>query len=348
MRSGRATGSVLGEGDTPLVSLDRLAGRWGLGGLWAKCEHLNPTGSYKDRIAAASMRHAVERGLRGWVATSSGNGGAAMAAYGSRAGLTGVLCVQSGAPAEKLASIRPYGVLMIEVPGMGPAVMDELERIAAASDLLLTITTHRHNPVGMRGADLIGTELRAAHDALTHVYVPCGGGGLLVATARGLAAAGRPGPTVIACQPEGCAPIARAATGDLDKPVVTECRTGISGLQLAEPPDGEAAVAAVRNTGGWGAALSDEQIWAAQDLLAAEEGLFVEPAAAVPLAAVAADAARGRLGANSQVSMVLTGHGLKDLRRHTAAGAPLEVCPTDGLAERIGRHLATPVVGTAQ
>ena len=112
-------GSVLGEGDTPLVPLDRLARRWGLGGLWAKREHLNPTGSYKDRIAAASMRHAIDRGMRGWIATSSGNSGAAMAAYGRRAGLTGVLCVQSGAPAKKLASIRPYGVPMLEVPGMG-------------------------------------------------------------------------------------------------------------------------------------------------------------------------------------------------------------------------------------
>ena len=112
-------GSVLGEGDTPLVPLDRLARRWGLGGLWAKREHLNPTGSYKDRIAAASMRHAIDRGMRGWIATSSGNSGAAMAAYGRRAGLTGVLSVQSGAPAKKLASIRPYGVPMLEVPGMG-------------------------------------------------------------------------------------------------------------------------------------------------------------------------------------------------------------------------------------
>ncbi|HZX07820.1 pyridoxal-phosphate dependent enzyme [Kribbella sp.] len=337
-------GSVLGEGGTPLVPLDRLARRFGLGSLWAKCEHLNPTGSYKDRIAAASMRYAVDRGFRGWIATSSGNGGAAMAAYGRRAGLTGVLCVQSGAPAEKLASIRPYGVLMLEVPGMGPAVMDELERIAAATELLLTITTHRHNPVGMRGADMIGTEILAAESALTQVYVPCGGGGLLVATARGLAGASRPGspgasrsgPAVVACQPEGCAPIALAAGGKLGSPVVAECTTAISGLQLAAPPDGEAAVAAVRESGGWGAVVSDEETWAAQDLLAREEGLFVEPAAAVPLAAVAADAACGRIGAADRVSVVLTGHGLKDLARYTSIGAP-EICPVEALAERIGQ-----------
>lgn len=339
----RGHAGVLGEGDTPLVPLDRLARRWGLGGLWAKCEHLNPTGSYKDRIAAASMRHAVDNGLPGWVATSSGNGGAAMAAYGSRAGLTGILCVQEGAPAEKLASIRPYGVLMIEVPGMGPAVMDELERIAASTGLLLTITTHRHNPIGMRGADAIGVEMMAAQPDLTQVYLPCGGGGLLVATARGLGA----GPAVVACQPAGCAPIALAAAGEIESPVVAECRTTISGLQLAEPPDGPAAVTAVKASQGWGTTVTDDEIWAAQDLLAREEGLFVEPAAAVPLAAVAADTARGRLGAADRVSIVLTGHGLKDLRRHTTA-APLEVCPADNLAERIAHHLAGRVAGSAR
>lgn len=305
----------MGEGRTPTVMLAALARRWGLAGLWAKAEYLNPTGSYKDRIAAASMTVALREGRRGWIATSSGNGGAAMSAYGSRAGLPGVLLVLADAPAEKLASIAPYGVLQLEMARLGPDVMAALGEIADTERLLLTITAHAHNPEGMRGADGIGEEL-AEHDHATHVYVPTGGGGLLVATARGLRHGGSDA-AVVAAQPAGCAPIARALEGEIAAPEIGQWATRISGLQLPVPPDGALAVDAVRATNGWGAAVPDEAAWAAQDLLARIEGIFVEPAAALALAAVRQDVEAGRLGPADEPCVVLTGHGLKDLGRFT-------------------------------
>ena len=322
----------LGEGDTPLIGLPRLADRWGLGALYAKAEHLNPTGSYKDRIAAATMAEALRRGRRGWLGTSSGNGGAAMSAYGRRAGLPGVLCVSADAPPEKLASIRPYGIVMVAMARMGPAVMAELGRIAEDENLQLTITTHVHNPVGMRGARAIGVEIAAQAGDVTQVYVPAGGGGLLVATAGGLAGAGCRA-AVVVCQPAGCAPIARYVSGELATPEVTECVTDISGLQLPVPPDGPAAADAVRASGGWGAAIPDEEAWGAQDALAAEEGVFVEPASAVALAAIAADAASGRLGAGDRPCVVLSGSGLKDLRRFSGPLRPHDIIATKQLTE---------------
>jgi threonine synthase len=303
----------MGEGRTPLVSLPRLAAAWGLAALWGKAEYLNPTGSYKDRIAAASLTHVVRTGLDGWISTSSGNGGAALSAYGSRAGVRGVLCVLSDAPAEKLASITPYEVLLLGMPRLGPAEMDELALIATDENLFLAITAHAYNPVGMRGADPIGTEI-AAERPVTHVYVPTGGGGLLVATARGLAAAGSDA-RIVAAQPAGCAPIVGALSGEFRSPAVETWQTRISGLQLPHPPDGDAALTAVRASDGWGCAVTDEAAWAAQDLLARSEGVFVEPASALALAAVKADAETGRLGADDEPCVVLTGHGLKDLGR---------------------------------
>lgn len=306
----------MGEGDTPMVALPRLARRWGLGGLWAKAEYQNPTGSYKDRIAAASLTVALREGRRGWIATSSGNGGAAMSAYGARAGLPGVLCVLADAPAEKLAAIAPYGVLRLSMAELGPDVMARLGAIAEAENLLLTITAHAHNPEGMRGADGIGAEI-AAHGRASHVYVPTGGGGLLVATARGLRDGGHHAAVVVA-QPAGCAPIARAVAGEITEPRIGSWSTRISGLQLPVPPDGALAVDAVTASGGWGAPVTDEAAWAAQDLLAQTEGIFVEPASALALAAVAQDAEAGRLGRDDEPCVVLTGHGLKDLGRFTA------------------------------
>ncbi|MEE6287872.1 pyridoxal-phosphate dependent enzyme [Georgenia sp. MJ173] len=333
---------TMGEGGTPIVALDVLAARWGLGGLWGKAEYLNPTGSYKDRIAVATMAHARREGYRGWLGTSSGNGGAAMAAYAVRAGLPGVLLVPADAPAEKLASITPYGVLLLSAGPMGPDVMARLGAIAAAERLILTITAHRYNPVGMRGADGIGAEI-AAHGRATHVYVPTGGGGLLVATARGLRNSGSAVPVVVA-QPAGCAPIACAVAGQIPQPRIDTWVTAISGLQLPLPPDGDLAVRAVTDSGGWGCAVPDDDAWRAQDELARAEGIFVEPASAVALAAVRADATAGRLGAADEPCVVLTGHGLKDLGRFTGTARRPVPTTIDQLPGRVSGWLA----GTAR
>lgn len=335
----------MGEGNTPLVPLRRLAAAWGLGGLWAKLENVNPTGSYKDRIAAATMRTAIRHGRKGWIATSSGNGGAAMSAYGARAGLAGVLCVQADAPAEKLATIRPYGALVLAMTVVDVAVMAELSRIAAQEDLELAITTHAHNPEGMRGADAIGVEVAASGAGVTQVYVPTGGGGLVTATARGLAAGGFAG-SVVVCQPAGCAPIARFVQGDIASPAIAGCDTAISGLQLPEPPDGEIAAAAVRASGGWGCLVADQAAWRVQDELAAVEGIFVEPASALAVAAVAADAASGRLGRDDQPAVILTGSGMKDLRRFAFPVERGSMATIGEIAGRVRRHLAGSPLGS--
>lgn len=238
----------LGEGATPVLPLDALARQLGLAEVWAKAEWINPTGSYKDRIALETVRHALHRGDRGWVGTSSGNGGASLSAYGARAGLPGYLCVAADAPSEKLLSIVPYGATLLPMTSLGLGEMDAIGRLAAEHGLKLAVTAYRYNPEGMAGAEAIGAELRE-QGSFTHVYVPAGGGGLLVAVACGLARRDGTGPHVVCAQPSGCAPIARFLGGEIDEPVVERCTTTVSGLQLPAPPDGYLAVDAVISSG---------------------------------------------------------------------------------------------------
>lgn len=334
----------LGEGNTPMISLPTLAQRWGLSELWGKAEFLNPTGSYKDRIAAASMQVAVSQRMNGWLGTSSGNGGAAMSAYGARAGLPGILCVLEDAPSEKLGSIAPYGTLILSMPTIGPETMDLLGQIALQRQLFLTITAHAHNPEGMKGANEIGRELGAQPD-ISHVYVPSGGGGLLASTAIGLgetASNARP----VAAQPAGCAPIASYLNGEIDAPRQASWSTDISGLQLPVPPDGALAASLVRERDGWGVCVPDELAWSIQEELARDEGVFVEPASAVALAAVFLDAEAGRIGAKDSPAVLLTGHGLKDLSRfQTASFAPTPTRP-DEVESRIENWLPSDALFT--
>lgn len=316
---------TLGEGDTPLVPLVRLGERLKLRRLSAKMESLNPTGSYKDRAAAMSLSLARDRGQAGWIATSSGNAGLAMAAYGARAGVPGFLCVVAGAPREKLLPLMPYRVHVVAVEGVGQHAtaqngrefMNQVRAAAERHDLFLGITAHAFNPDGMRGIDTISYELVEQVPDATHIYVPTGGGGLLVAIARGLEHRGMPA-KVICCQPSGCAPIVAFLDGRASTPEFERCDSDVSALQLAHPPDGECAAQAVKASEGWGTAVHDNAILAAQRLLAADEGISVEPAAATGLAALIVDVTSGRIGSDDHPVLLLTGAGWKDLGRFTS------------------------------
>lgn len=331
---------TLGEGSTPVIRLDRLARELGVGELWAKLETANPTGSYKDRVAAMSLSLARQRGSNGWIATSSGNAGLAMAAYGARAGLPGFLCLVASAPLDKRAPLLPFGSGLVAVAGIGDgggraAAAALREQVGAAADehgLFLAITAHAFNPEGMRGIDTIGYELAEQVPQATCVYVPTGGGGLITAIGRGLALRGRTA-RLVACQPAGCAPIVQVLDGRSGQPVIERCESGISALQLPSPPDGPMAIATVRASRGWGTSMDDDAILAAQQRLARAEGVFVEPAAAAALAAVIADAESGQVGAHDQAVLVLTGAGWKDLARWTGGAGRI---PTIGVGDVTG------------
>ena len=301
---------TLGEGGTPIVSA---------GAAQLKCDHLNPTGSYKDRIAAVGISVGAAAGATGWVGTSSGNAGAAFAAYGARAGLQGRLVTVDGVVPEKLGQVLAFGVDVCEVDGFGmrpdveERVFAAVQEVAVAQGLVLGITAHAFNRVAMAGVKTIAYELvEQLGRPPGVVYIPTGGGGLLTSVWDGfvewrqLGLADR-GPRIVAVQPSGCAPIhAAEIAGAATVSPIPESRSSISGLQLTNPPDGDAALAAVRASGGWTVAVEDEAAFAAQRLLAEMHGVFVEPAAAAAYA--------GYLQRPAEDAVILlTGSGLKTL-----------------------------------
>lgn len=328
---------TLGEGSTPLVRLDNIGRRIGLQELYGKLEGFNPTGSYKDRIAAMSITLALAYGKRGWIATSSGNASTSLGAYGARAGLPGILFVVPTIPREKLIPTQAFGPTVVVIEGVGTggnpqdasALFGAVEAAAEEHDLFLGVTAHAYNPEGMRGADTIAYELLEDGEAPDYCYVPTGGGGLSAAIGRGLIHGGAKTALVVA-QPSGCAPIARALRGEIAEPLVEECTTEVSGLQLPLPPDGELAVETARKTGGWGTRVPDEEIFDAQLDLAEKEGIFVEPACATALAAASADRSEGLLSEDDKVVLVLTATGLKDL---ASAERRLHAPPQHGAME---------------
>ncbi|MBX7214073.1 MAG: pyridoxal-phosphate dependent enzyme [Thermoflexales bacterium] len=342
----------LGEGATPLVPSRSLGPALGLRRLFFKMESANPTGSYKDRIASVGLSRMRELGVRGWAATSSGNAGAALAAYGARAGMRGTLFTLETAPRAKLTQILAYGPRVLAIRGLGydPEVerrtFQTVRGLCEANDWAMQITAHVFNPVGMEGARTIAFEVVEALGRFPdQVYVPTGGGGLLSAIHKGLRewraagpAAGPGASRVVCVQAAGCDPINQAWREDRALRSIPTCTSRISGIQLTAPPDGDLALAALRDSGGWATSVPDEAVWAAQRQLAQREGIFCEPASAAGVAGVLADAAAGRLGADDVIVCVITGVGFKDAAAATALSEGVEI-PVLGL-DALAGHLA--------
>ncbi len=337
---------TLGEGHTPLIDCQRLARRWGLGALHLKAEQLNPTGSYKDRFAVFVINRLLAEGQRVCLATSSGNTGAALAAYGAAAGLRVVLAVTEATPSGKLSQMAAHGARLLRVAGFGREAVQtariwaRLQALAEAHGLPLVVSAFRYCPDAMRGVATLSLEivetLGGPPDAC---FVPVGGGGLYLATALGFDLAG----ATVRVEP------VQPVTNDT---VVTPLRAGlpaarevndprgcrISGLAVPTDIDGTAAVARARSLGARGYTVTEEQVWETQRELYRIAGIGVEPAGAVALAGVRQALDEGRLGPGDRVVALLTGHGFKDPAREEAiaAAAPVLDVTIDDVAEAAG------------
>ena len=315
---------TLGEGHTPIVRSCRLGPSVGLKNLYFKLESVNPSGSYKDRFAVVAISEMKARGQTRCVATSSGNTGAALAAYCAVAGIQCEITIVEGAPVGKLRQMLAYGAKLFRVKGFGidsqisAEVFNRLQRQCERPEAAMQISAFQYSPVGMTGIHSLAHELAAQGPAhWDHVFCMAGGGGLVLGTARGfeqLLEAGKIErlPRVECVQPEGNNTISGPLRDGLATAQTIECTSRISGLQVPTVIDGNEVIESCRRNGGNGHLVSDEFIWETQKRLAREEGLFAEPAGATAVAGCLQAAARGELDPEAHICCMITGSAFKD------------------------------------
>jgi threonine synthase len=312
--------ATLGEGNTPLVRSQRIGPQRGAEGLWFKLESANPSGSYKDRFIAAEVTALLERRVCACVATSSGNTGAALAAYGARYGLRCLILVNHDAPAGKLTQMQAHGAQVIRIhdfvsdPAVTGRVFDSLRKFSEERRVALVVSAFRYCTRGMKGVEEISIELRRQQDGrvIDHVFVPVGGGGLFSAVVQGFQRSGLPVPRVHAAQPAGCSTmVASFLRGDAEiRPVVSATR--ISGLSVPSDIDASLALRRLRECGGTGFEVDDEEVFEAQRLLMTKEGIYCEPAGAAAVAGWLQARDRGIVSDSATSICLVTGHGFKD------------------------------------
>lgn len=315
---------TLGEGGAPLVRSRRIGPEAGLNNLYFKLEFVNPTGSYKDRFAAAAVSRMVADGRTRCVATSSGNTGSSLAAYCAAAGIECLIAIVEGAPEGKLRQMLAYGATLYRIKGFGvdPAItidaMEAVRRLGSRPGSQVQVSSYRFSPQGMSGVKTLSYELaEQLGPKIDHVFCPAGGGGMALAAARGFADLAErggtfPAPRVEVVQPAGNDTIASRLRDGGDEAREVRCTTRISGLQVPNVLDGTMTLQACRASGGSGCVVEDAEIWEVQARLAREEGVFCEPAAATALAGALRAAREGRIASDAVVVCFVTGSGFKD------------------------------------
>ena len=300
----------LGEGATPLIKLQNIPRAFGDSvEMYVKFEGLNPTGSFKDRGMTMAVTKAVEEGSRAIICASTGNTSAAAAAYAARAGIACFVLIPDGKIAlGKLAQAMIHGAVVIQIEGNFDAGMQIVKDVAKQAPVTIVNSINPFRLQGQKTAAFeIVEELGGAPD---FHCLPVGNAGNITAYWMGYteyAAAGiaKSRPRMVGYQAAGAAPFIRGAMIDNPETVATAIRIG-------HPQSWDGAWAANKESNGWFDACTDEEILAAQKLLAEKEGVFCEPASAISIAGLLRDIKNGKIPEGSRIACTLTGHGLKD------------------------------------
>jgi threonine synthase len=299
----------LGAGWTPLVGVD-----WDSHGMCFKLEYLAPTGSFKDRGTEVEANYLKSTGAHQVVEDSSGNAGASLAAYAARTGLNAAIYAPESSSPAKLAQIQVYGAELRRIPG---ARIEATRAVLKAVEDGAFYASHAYNPVYLLGQQTFAWEIweQLEGKAPDAVVIPVGQGGLFMGAWLGFSRLLRAGlivklPRLYAAQPEILAPIAESfKNGDEDvKEITPTARSLAEGLAIVKPVRGRRILQALRESGGAGLIVSEDEIKAAYYRLA-HNGLFAEPSSAVAAAAVSQVCEK--LGANAVIVAALTGSGLK-------------------------------------
>ncbi len=301
---------TLGEGNTPLIHAARLGKKVAPGvELYLKFEGANPTGSFKDRGMTMAISKAMEAGARAVICASTGNTSASAAAYGACAGLAVYVLIPAGKIAlGKLSQAMMHQATVIQIEGNFDQALAIVKELAAAYKIELVNSI---NPFRIEGQKTAAMEVcDQLGDAPSVHVLPVGNAGNITAYWRGYKeyrAANQCTrlPRMIGFQAAGAAPIVLGR-------VVEEPQTIATAIRIGNPASWAAALEAVRESSGLIDMVTDEEILHAYSLIAAEAGVFCEPASAASVAGVIKLSRVGALREGDTVVCTLTGHGLKD------------------------------------
>lgn len=298
----------LGEGDTPLVVSPRLSERVGRGcEVFIKNEGVNPTGSFKDRGMTVAVSRAIDRGARALICASTGNTSASASAYAARAGIPCAVVLPAGKiSAGKLIQAFAHGAKIVAIDGNFDDALRIVRELGEGNEFAIVNSI---NPDRIAGQTTAAFEIiEALGEAPDFHLLPVGNAGNITAYWAGYRKFHEQGrstklPAMIGFQAAGAAPI-------FHNKVIENPETIASAIRIGNPASWKQARATLEESKGNVDVVTDEEILAAQSWLASNEGIFVEPASAAPIAGLFR--ITEKITDRSRIVCTVTGHGLKD------------------------------------
>jgi len=306
-------------GFTPLIRARNLASVLGVAEIYIKNDSVcHPTWSFKDRVVSVAVTKAREFGFDTVACASTGNLANSVAAHAAEAGLASFIFVPADLEASKILGTLVYNPTLVAVQG----TYDEVNRLCSeiADKYRWAFVNVNFRPYYAEGSKSYGFEIVEQLGWRTpgHIVVPCAGGSLITKIWKAIvemAALGLiEGPIrtkMHAAQAAGCGPIVTMIKDDTDVLRPVRPSTIAKSLAIGNPADGYYAYRVAKDSGGFGAHATDEEIIEGMLLLARTEGIFTETAGGVTVAATRKLVEAGIIPRHESVVICITGNGLK-------------------------------------
>ena len=315
----------LREGGTPLIYACNLSDLLG-NNVWIKYEGLNPTGSFKDRGMTMAISKAAEDGAKAIICASTGNTSASASAYAVKAGMTPVVLIPKGKIAMgKLAQAVIHNSSIVQVNGNFDDCLTLAKQLSENYPVALVNSVNPYRIQGQKTAafeviDMLG-------DAPDIHAMPVGNAGNITAYWMGYKEYYSDNissqlPAMYGFQAAGAAPIVKGK-------IVPNPETIATAIRIGNPASWAQAIDARDTSGGVIDSVSDREILSAYRLIAAQEGIFVEPSSAAGLAGLIKYKKAKKLPKDKTIVITVTGHGLKDIQYALDSTKKPVVIPVD-------------------
>lgn len=298
---------TLGEGITPLLPARSRRN------VFLKDESKNPTRSFKSRGMAVAVTMAKKLGAKSLAAPTAGNAGAALSAYGARAGVPVFVAMPRDTPQSIIDECRDYGAQVELVEGV---ITDAAKRVQQfiAENGGFDLSTLKE-PYRVEGKKIMGYELLEDLGRLPDVILyPTGGGTGLIGMWKAFDEMERMGwinskrPRMFTVQSSGCAPIVRAFDQQLENaPEWESPQTSAWGLRVPRAVGDRLMLRALRDSGGGAIAVDEVHIEPAAAQLRVAEGIDAGPETGAAWHALDALRERGTISVDETVVVFNTG-----------------------------------------
>ena len=304
-------------GFTPLVKADNLGEVLGLNNLYIKNDCVNPTYSFKDRVAGVAASVARGLGFDTLACASTGNLAGAVAAHAAKAGMKCYVVIPADLERVKIVGAAVYGPTVVAVNG----TYDDVNRLCSeiADTYHWAFVNINVRPYYAEGSKTLAYEVaeQLGWHAPDHAVVPAASGSLFTKIWKGFNEFWNLGlidtvqTRMHVVQPRGCSPIVTAfSEGARDvRPVKPD--TIAKSLAIGNPADGFYALDTLEASSGSAAAVTDPEVVEGILLLARTEGIFAETAGGVTISGLKRLVESGVIGKDDLTVAYVTGNGLK-------------------------------------